>query len=388
MTPYKYRQIDSVRIKNLEQECINLYREKLQLMELLRAYRKPLSALLPVAFHSADPAVAGTTLALLTPSLNGERRRRVALHYEHIYGVLLEGADAVESGLITGRSAAVTMATVTDAAASILTLNGTTFNGRVLIVRQDACTSALDSSRFYLVNIFSIVSQYHNMHPIKTHWTFTYWLYSDSDGGSIIDNSLGLNEKNYDPYASTNSSNQPNQQSIWSGFHKKALRERQNQLRLVYPTLFPSSASSQLRASGDSEVDLTKIMSTVSLAGLNVDVQDQEFPVTGLDEKVADNMIENCIGTMGLPVGLALNFVINGKPTVIPMVVEEPSVVAAVSGAAKTICCPGSTGFVASTSPRNITYAQVSILDVPDVLAAADHIRGRKQELIDLANSL
>ncbi|ORY50258.1 substrate-binding domain of hmg-CoA reductase [Rhizoclosmatium globosum] len=129
-------------------------------------------------------------------------------------------------------------------------------------------------------------------------------------------------------------------------------------------------------------------MSTVSLAGLNVDVQDQEFPVTGLDEKVADNMIENCIGTMGLPVGLALNFVINGKPTVIPMVVEEPSVVAAVSGAAKTICCPGSTGFVASTSPRNITYAQVSILDVPDVLAAADHIRGRKQELIDLANSL
>ncbi|ORY33853.1 hypothetical protein BCR33DRAFT_723062 [Rhizoclosmatium globosum] len=51
--------------------------------------------------------------------------------------VLLEGAGAVESGLITGRSAAVTMATVTDAAASILTLNGTTFNGRVLIVRQD-----------------------------------------------------------------------------------------------------------------------------------------------------------------------------------------------------------------------------------------------------------
>ncbi|KAJ3279477.1 hypothetical protein HDU79_000574, partial [Rhizoclosmatium sp. JEL0117] len=51
--------------------------------------------------------------------------------------VLLEGAGAVESGLITGRSAVVTMATVTDAAASILALNGTTFNGRVLIVRQD-----------------------------------------------------------------------------------------------------------------------------------------------------------------------------------------------------------------------------------------------------------
>ncbi|ORY33854.1 hypothetical protein BCR33DRAFT_723064 [Rhizoclosmatium globosum] len=38
------------------------------------------------------------------------------------------------------------------------------------------------------------------MHPIETNQTFTYWLYSDSDGGSIIDNSLGLNEKDYDPY--------------------------------------------------------------------------------------------------------------------------------------------------------------------------------------------
>ena len=48
---------------------------------------------------------------------------------------------------------------------------------------------------------------------------------------------------------------------------------------------------------------------------------------TGLDEQLANNMIENCIGTIGLPVGLGLNFVINGESLIIPMVIEEPSVV-------------------------------------------------------------
>ncbi|KAJ3070678.1 hypothetical protein HDU98_006302 [Podochytrium sp. JEL0797] len=183
-----------------------------------------------------------------------------------------------------------------------------------------------------------------------------------------------------------------NQQSIWSGFHKKALRERQNQLRLVYPQLFPtvrstSPGSPELSVSA-SEVDLTHLSSasSASLAGLNMEAQDESFPVTGLDEEVADNMIENCIGTMGLPVGLALNFTINNKATVIPMVVEEPSVVAAVSGAAKTISTSGN-GFTASTTERNIIFAQVVLMDVKDVHAAADKIRARKDEVVAVANS-
>ena len=48
-------------------------------------------------------------------------------------------------------------------------------------------------------------------------------------------------------------------------------------------------------------------------------------------------MVENCIGKLSLPLGLGLNFVINGKERVIPMVTEEPSVIAAASGAAKFI---------------------------------------------------
>ncbi|KAI9328795.1 hydroxymethylglutaryl-CoA reductase [Obelidium mucronatum] len=175
-------------------------------------------------------------------------------------------------------------------------------------------------------------------------------------------------------------------QSIWSGFHKKALRERQNQLRLVYPQLFPSSKTAL--TTSPSEIDLTNL-STASLAGLNVDLSEQAFPVTGLDETVADNMIENCIGTMGLPVGLALNFTINGTPTVIPMVVEEPSVVAAVSGAAKTLSVSSNgQGFKASTSERNIVFAQIVIMDVAsdNIETAAELIRARAKEVIDIAN--
>jgi hydroxymethylglutaryl-CoA reductase len=54
-----------------------------------------------------------------------------------------------------------------------------------------------------------------------------------------------------------------------------------------------------------------------------------------LSVQLADKMIENVIGVMGLPVGLGLNFLINDKEYVVPLVVEEPSIVAALSSAAK-----------------------------------------------------
>ncbi|CAJ0757834.1 18102_t:CDS:2, partial [Entrophospora sp. SA101] len=96
----------------------------------------------------------------------------------------------------------------------------------------------------------------------------------------------------------------------------------------------------------------------------SLNVNDNNFPINGLDENIADNMIENCIGTIGLPVGLALNFVINDKPIVIPMSIEEPSVIAAVSGAAKTIS--SYKGFTAIAPERNMIIAQVALLDIPE----------------------
>jgi hydroxymethylglutaryl-CoA reductase len=98
----------------------------------------------------------------------------------------------------------------------------------------------------------------------------------------------------------------------------------------------------------------------------------------------ADKMIENVIGVMGLPIGLGLNFLINDKAYVIPMVVEEPSIVAALSSAAKMARSAG--GFrTSSTDP--ILLGQIQIVDIPDLEKAQQAILDSRQEIIDLANS-
>ena len=99
----------------------------------------------------------------------------------------------------------------------------------------------------------------------------------------------------------------------------------------------------------------------------------------------ADKMIENVIGVMGLPVGLGLNFLINGKEYAIPLVVEEPSIVAALSSAAKIARAGG--GFtVESTEP--ILIGQIQMVDVPHPQRAKAALLQRKSEILNLANSL
>jgi len=99
----------------------------------------------------------------------------------------------------------------------------------------------------------------------------------------------------------------------------------------------------------------------------------------------ADKMIENVVGVMGLPVGLGLNFMVNGRDYIIPLVVEEPSIVAALSSAAKVV--RGAGGFtVESTEP--ILIGQVQVVDVPHVAKAKTAVLQRKGEILNLANSL
>ncbi len=99
----------------------------------------------------------------------------------------------------------------------------------------------------------------------------------------------------------------------------------------------------------------------------------------------ANSMIENVVGVMGLPVGLGLNFLINGKDYVVPMAVEEPSIVAAVSFAAKLARRAG--GFEAS-STEPILIGQIQVVDVPHPDQARRKILQRKEEVLNLANSL
>ncbi|HET9817742.1 MAG TPA: hydroxymethylglutaryl-CoA reductase, degradative [Rhodanobacteraceae bacterium] len=99
----------------------------------------------------------------------------------------------------------------------------------------------------------------------------------------------------------------------------------------------------------------------------------------------ADKMIENVIGVMGLPLGLGLNFLVNGKDHVVPLVVEEPSIVAALSSAAKLVRAAG--GFTTrSTEP--ILIGQVQIVDIDNSATAQAALLQRRQEILNLANSL
>jgi hydroxymethylglutaryl-CoA reductase len=104
----------------------------------------------------------------------------------------------------------------------------------------------------------------------------------------------------------------------------------------------------------------------------------------GLSRDQADHMIENVIGTYALPMGVAQNFVVNGRAIdAIPMVVEEASIVAACSFAAKLVRDMG--GFRAgSTAP--IMIGQIQLLDVPDIDAAKSRITGEADALIHWLN--
>ena len=93
----------------------------------------------------------------------------------------------------------------------------------------------------------------------------------------------------------------------------------------------------------------------------------------------AVNMIENAIGSIGVPLGLASNFLINGRDYLIPMATEEPSVVAAASKAARMIRRGG--GFKAE-SDRSIMIGQIQILDIPDIEAAIKSIEKHKAEVL------
>ncbi len=104
-----------------------------------------------------------------------------------------------------------------------------------------------------------------------------------------------------------------------------------------------------------------------------------------LDAARADRMIENVIGVLGLPVGLGLNFRINGRDYVAPMAVEEPSVVAALSSAAKLVREAG--GFRAEADDP-VLIGQIQVLDVPDPAHAAADLLSRREEIIRLANSI
>lgn len=114
-------------------------------------------------------------------------------------------------------------------------------------------------------------------------------------------------------------------------------------------------------------------------AGLAREEQAALLGLSGLTPSQAEHMIENVIGTYALPLGVATNFLINGEDILVPMVVEEPSVVAGVSFAAKL--ARGGGGFI-TTADEPVMIGQLQVLDLDDLDAAAEAIDDAREELL------
>ncbi|MDH5199846.1 MAG: hydroxymethylglutaryl-CoA reductase, degradative [Candidatus Bathyarchaeota archaeon] len=125
----------------------------------------------------------------------------------------------------------------------------------------------------------------------------------------------------------------------------------------------------------------------VSIAAEMADLTSDEVELLrsggGLGLEAADRMIENVVGTIEYPLGVAVNFRINGRDRLVPMAIEEPSVVAAASNMARLM--REGDGIKAScTDP--VMIGQIQVLDVPDMDGAKKALTEAKESLLDLAN--
>ncbi|HEY2732093.1 MAG TPA: hydroxymethylglutaryl-CoA reductase, degradative [Polyangia bacterium] len=120
---------------------------------------------------------------------------------------------------------------------------------------------------------------------------------------------------------------------------------------------------------------------------LRTDVSEEDLATWeggGLDTSTANEVVENVVGVYALPLGVALNFRVNGQDFLVPMAVEEPSVIAAASNAAKMVRAGG--GFSADADPPVMT-AQIEIVGVGDPNAARARVEAAAEELLGLAHA-
>ena len=136
-----------------------------------------------------------------------------------------------------------------------------------------------------------------------------------------------------------------------SGFYKLSLEERQNQL--------------------------------VKLLNLNQEEFELLRTLGYFSPSQIDRFIENVVGSYQLPLGIAFNFKINSKDYIIPMVIEEPSVVAAASKIAKIARKKG--GFV-SDEVKSIMISQIQLTNVQDIDIAKENLAKNKQKILSIAN--
>ena len=136
-----------------------------------------------------------------------------------------------------------------------------------------------------------------------------------------------------------------------SGFYKLTLNDRQKKLAQLF----------------NLEQDEIKLLKTLGY----------------LTADQIDTLIENVVGTYQLPMGVALNFIVNGKNYIIPMVIEEPSVIAAASNMAKVARKLG--GFQ-SEKVKSVMISQIQLTNVQNIESAKERLLNNKEHILDIAN--
>jgi hydroxymethylglutaryl-CoA reductase len=119
-------------------------------------------------------------------------------------------------------------------------------------------------------------------------------------------------------------------------------------------------------------------------AGLSNEECDLLQKTGSLPLEAADHMIENVVGLFPLPLGIGVNFLINNRDYLIPMAIEEPSVVAAASYAAKMVREGG--GFHTSSTPP-VMIGQIQLVDIADAEKAKQLVLKAKQDILEKANA-
>ena len=126
-----------------------------------------------------------------------------------------------------------------------------------------------------------------------------------------------------------------------------------------------------------------RLKKIAELANLNEEDMNILKKYGNLPIDVANRMIENVIGTMAYPYAVAVNFLINGKDYIVPMVLEEPSVVAAASNAAKIM---RKNGGIKSITTGPIMIGQIQVVNVKDPYYAKMIVLENKDEIIKIGN--
>jgi len=115
----------------------------------------------------------------------------------------------------------------------------------------------------------------------------------------------------------------------------------------------------------------------------NLTNEEVEALKSGISLELADAMVENVIGHISVPLGVAANFKVNGKEVFIPMATEEPSVIAAASNAARAAY---ELGGIFTSSSGTVMRGQIQVLNIEDPHAARAKIFEHKNEIIEHCN--